>query len=252
MQSAEDPHVSYMLSALASRMAQSIGLHRRLDGYGIPPAEVEQRKNVFWMAFLLEKGISLRSGRPGVFHDEDIGVPLPMQPGSFAMFPKMATLALLESRVYSKLYSARSQTRPDLERLKWVGQLDLELQQWRDSIPIGSRPEENKIICPDEDLIHTIMMHFEYYNCLVTIHRGSVHHGSWLSKGGATTLRTSGDRNINPRVFESASICLGAARNTIKLLKYYEAEGRNDLPNLSLITSVLFLTLYYPLSLTIH
>ncbi|OAF63243.2 hypothetical protein VC83_00234 [Pseudogymnoascus destructans] len=66
LQASEDPHPSYILVGMAARLAQAIGLHRRLDGYGLKARDIEQRRNVFWIVFGLEKGISIRSGRPSV------------------------------------------------------------------------------------------------------------------------------------------------------------------------------------------
>lgn len=250
MQAGEDPHPAYVLVGTASRLAQSIGLHRRLDGYGLSPRDVEMRRNVFWIALGLEKGISIRSGRPSVFSDDDIGVELPPKDpranrdldkadSVLDSFRSVATLALLESRgksrpselllsgqaltiaVYSKLYSARSHTKSELERLKWVGALDTELAQWRDELPVLIRPE-SPIRCHSKHLMHVIMMHFAYYNCLVAIHRGSVHHGSWINTKKPETVRDAKSLGLNPRVFESGAICLKAARQVIGLLHHYD------------------------------
>lgn len=233
----EDPHPAYLLVGVACRLAQAIGLHRRLDGYGLTPQEAKQRRNVFWIAFGLEKGISIRSGRPSVFADDDIGVELPpINPNAnqnldspdseLDWFRSNATLSLLESRVYSKLYSARSHTKPEIERLKWVGALDTELRQWRDELPIMIRPE-HPIRCHAKYLMAVTMMHFAYYNCLVAIHRGSAHHGSWVStKKSTETARDARRLGLNPRVFESGTICLNAARRIIGLLHHYDREGQ--------------------------
>ncbi len=241
MQAGEDPHPAYVLVGCASRLAQAIGLHRRLDGYGLSPRDVEQRKNVFWIVLGLEKGISIRSGRPSVFSDDDIGVELPSKDPSanqdldkpdsvLDSFRSVATLALLESRVYSKLYSARSHTKPELERLKWVGALDTELQQWRDELPPLIRPE-SPIRCHPKHLMHVIIMHFAYYNCLVAIHRGSVHHGSWINTKKPETVRDAKMAGLHPRVFESGPICLKAARQVIGLLHHYDVRGTTSPPS---------------------
>ena len=240
MQAGEDPHPAYVLVGTASRLAQAIGLHRRLDGYGLSQREIDQRRNVFWIALGLEKGISIRSGRPSVFSDDDIGVELPMKnpranqdldkPDSVLdSFRSVATLALLESRVYSKLYSARSHTKTELERLKWVGALDTELAQWRDELPVLIRPE-SPIRCHSKHLMHVIMMHFAYYNCLVAIHRGSVHHGSWINTKKPDTVRDAKSLGLNPRVFESGAICLKAARQVIGLLHHYDTGKSSFAP----------------------
>lgn len=194
------------------------------------------------MTYILEKAICLRSGRPGIFHDEDIGVALPRQDLVIVGISEkpiyglrhMATLAILESRVYSKLYSASCQSMTEAERLMWVGSLDAELQKWRNSIEVEIRPEEEKIDCPKTALVHVMLMHFEYFNCLVTIHRRSIYHGSWTTNADHNIEHTTPDKSLNPRVFESAEICLRAARAIINLLHYYDAV--DGLPGLNLIT----------------
>lgn len=237
-----------MLVGMAARLAQAIGLHRRLDGYGLKEREIEQRRNVFWIVFGLEKGISIRSGRPSVFSDDDIGVELPPKTTQaykdlssadsvLGSYRCVATIALLESRVYTKLYSARSHTKSDLERLKWVGSLDRELQQWRDELPIEIRPEK-PIKCHSKHLMDVIMIHFAYYNCLVAIHRGSSHHGSWIYSDKPTTVRDARNIGLSPRVFESSTICLQAARQIIGLLHYYETSDHSDVHNLGMVTYV--------------
>ncbi|KFX86018.1 hypothetical protein V490_09269, partial [Pseudogymnoascus sp. VKM F-3557] len=254
LQASEDPHPSYMLVGMAARLAQAIGLHRRLDGYGLKERDIEQRRNVFWIVFGLEKGISIRSGRPSVFSDDDIGVELPPKtPHTYKDLSNsksvlggyrcVATIALLESRVYTKLYSARSHTKSDLERLKWVGSLDKELQQWRDELPIEIRPEK-PIKCHPKHLMDVIMIHFAYYNCLVAIHRGSSHHGSWIYSDKPTTVRDAKNIGLSPRVFESSTICLNAARQIIGLLHYYESSEHSDVHNLGIVT----MCNYYPLT----
>jgi len=56
------------------RAAQSIGLHRHLPHLNLSPAEVEQRRNIFWVGLVTERQINLRMGRPSTIHDDDIGV----------------------------------------------------------------------------------------------------------------------------------------------------------------------------------
>lgn len=135
MQAGEDPHPAYVLVGTASRLAQAIGLHRRLDGYGLSSREIEQRRNVFWIALGLEKGISIRSGRPSVFSDDDIGVELPPKnprgnrdldkPESVLdSFRSVATLALLESRVSLAL----NHLFPHQDRARAPGQTTLPLR----------------------------------------------------------------------------------------------------------------------------
>lgn len=50
-----NPQPSFFLVAAAIRLANSIGLHKRGSGFNLNPVEIEQRKRVFWIAYLLDK-----------------------------------------------------------------------------------------------------------------------------------------------------------------------------------------------------
>ena len=51
----QNPQPSFLLVAAAIRLAHSIGLHKRGSGFNLNPVEVEQRKRVFWIAYMLDK-----------------------------------------------------------------------------------------------------------------------------------------------------------------------------------------------------
>lgn len=50
-----NPQPSFFLVAAAIRLANSIGLHKRGSGFNLNPVEIEQRKRVFWIGYLLDK-----------------------------------------------------------------------------------------------------------------------------------------------------------------------------------------------------
>lgn len=162
-----------------------------------------------------------------MIHEDDIGVNLPKELPitsdlltedlPFGNLRVMTTLALLQGRVYNKLYSAKSLTKSKLERLKWVGFLDEELQSWKDSLPIEIRPGHD-VKCHERHVIPVLMMHFGYFNTVSTIHRGSLHYGA--SKQEDFPVADGESRlDLNPRVFASGAIRLSAARSIIKLLE---------------------------------
>lgn len=103
-------------------------------------------------------------------------------------------------------------------------------------MPIEIRPEET-IQCSWEQFVPVVMMHFTYMNCLTSVHRVSMNHGSWInirSKQDGSALH---DQQLNPRIYASHSICLSAARSTIELLR----KLSNYSPRNSLIWFVLTL-----------
>ncbi|KAJ9252260.1 transcriptional regulator family: Fungal Specific TF [Paecilomyces variotii] len=252
LQGTPNPQPSFFLVAAAIRLSHSIGLHKRGSGFGLNPVEVEQRKRVFWIAYLLDKDICLRSGRPPVQDDDDMNVELPSEDppdnigniplsdgkGKFNLFRAMCTFATIESKVYKRLYSTRAAKQSDGELLNTIGELDRELEEWKESIPLDFRPEYEIKASHTPLILHLVVLHFSYYNCLTTIHRMSVHHGYWTSRLSNYAIQGLNARPLNPRVFSSAVLCVAAARASINLIKYIP---QGDF-------ACVWLILYYPVS----
>ncbi|KAL2816781.1 fungal-specific transcription factor domain-containing protein [Aspergillus cavernicola] len=252
LQGTPNPQPSFFLVAAAIRLSHSIGLHKRGSGFGLNPVEAEQRKRVFWIAYTLDKDICLRSGRPPVQDDDDMNVELPSEDppdnignvplsdgkGKFNMFRILCQFSMIESKVYKRLYSARASRQSDGELLNTIGDLDRELEEWKESIPIDFRPEHEIKASHTPLILHVVVLHFAYYNCLTTIHRMSVHHGYWTSRLSNYAIQGLNARPLNPRVFLSAVLCVTAARASINLIKYIP---QGDF-------ACVWLILYYPVS----
>ncbi|KAL4781495.1 fungal-specific transcription factor domain-containing protein [Aspergillus varians] len=252
LQGTPNPQPSFFLVAAAIRLSHSIGLHKRGSGFGLNPVEAEQRKRVFWIAYMLDKDICLRSGRPPVQDDDDMNVELPSDDppdnignvplfdgkGKFNMFRMLCQFSIIESKVYKRLYSARATRQSDGELLNTIGELDRELEEWKDGIPVDFRPEHDIKATHTPLILHVVVLHFAYYNCLTTIHRMSVHHGYWTSRLSNYAIQGLNARPLNPRVFLSAVLCVSAARASINLIKYIP---QGDF-------ACVWLILYYPVS----
>jgi hypothetical protein len=245
LQGTSNPLQAYTLVATAARLAHAIGLHRWLDDFGLSQEQADERRNVFWLLYMVDKGTSLQTGRPSVIHDNDIGIALPREKDPTLVFPSgkrnfdtftfSAKLAMIESRVYSELYSTRSRTRSVLQRLKSIGILDKQLQKWLEDMPIEIRPGY-EIVCDEQQLMPIIMLHYSYFNCLTAIHRVSIYHGPWTSDPADQKFARR-DIDLNPRVYDSEAICVAAARNVIKILDYFKMERT---PPVICTTQILF------------
>ncbi|KXX81750.1 Transcriptional activator protein acu-15 [Madurella mycetomatis] len=252
LQGTPNPQPSSLLTATAIRLSHSIGLHKRGTGFNLNPIEIEQRKRVFWIAYMLDKDLCLRSGRPPAQDDDDMNVELPdADPadgignipladgkGKMNLFKVMCELAIVESKVYRRLYSTKATKQSDGELLNTIGELDKELEDWKDRIPIDFRPEHEIKASHTPLILHIVMLHFNYYNCLTTIHRMSIHHGYWTSRLSNYAIQGLNARPLNPRIFSSAALCTSAARASISLLKYIP-EGD---------FSCVWMVLYFPVS----
>lgn len=234
MQGTPNPQPSFFLVAAAIRLSHSIGLHKRGSGFNLNPVEIEQRKRVFWIGYMLDKDICLRSGRPPAQDDDDTNVELPSADpednignipladgkGKINIFRVMCEFSVIESKVYRQLYSVKASKQSDGELLNTIGDLDRQLEEWKDSIPVDFRPEHEIKASHTPLILHVVVLHFTYYNCLTTIHRMSIHHGYWTSRLSNYAIQGLNARPLNPRVFSSAALCVSAARASIHLIKY--------------------------------
>ncbi|EGP88277.1 uncharacterized protein MYCGRDRAFT_10667, partial [Zymoseptoria tritici IPO323] len=255
LQGTPNPQPSFFLVSAAVRLAHSIGLHKRGSGFNLNEVENEQRKRVFWIAYLLDKDICLRSGRPPAQDDDDMNVELPSEnppdhigsiplsdengkSGTMNLFRLMCRFAGIQSRVYKQLYSVKASRQSDGELLNTIGELDAQLEEWKDSIPLDFRPEHEIKAAHTPLILHIVVLHFAYYNCLTTIHRMSVHHGYWTSRLSDYAIQGLNARPLNPRVFMSAALCVNAARTSIALIRYIPQGDY----------ACVWMILYYPVS----
>jgi hypothetical protein len=152
---------------------------------------------------------------------DNIGnIPLADGKGKTNLFRLMCTFAVIESKVYKQLYSVKASRQSDGELLNTIGELDKELEDWKDGIPIDFRPEHEIKASHTPLILHVVVLHFAYYNCLTTIHRMSVHHGYWTSRLSNYAIQGLNARPLNPRVFSSSTLCVSAARTSIQLIRY--------------------------------
>ncbi|PMD31403.1 hypothetical protein L207DRAFT_640711 [Hyaloscypha variabilis F] len=247
--SSPNPQPTYVMASAAGNLANTLGLHRSLDGFGVAPEEIEQRRNVFWVFYLIEKAISSNLGRPSVINDDDIAVELPPKmPGLiqspsgakvYDIFQDQIVLAIIGSRIYGELYSASSLTKSDADRMKILDILDNHLQRWRDTIPIEIRPE-HPINCSDEQYVAVVMMHFTYLDAVILLHRLPGHQ-EIFQNSKAANMKTKDQRPPISRVHASQLLCLAAARRSVQLLDTF---SNNTLQN----QHIMWKALYYPLS----
>lgn len=152
---------------------------------------------------------------------DNIGnIPLADGKGKVNLFRLMCSFAVIASKVYKNLYSVKASKQSDGELLNTIGELDKELEEWKDGIPIDFRPEHEIRASHTPLILHVVVLHFAYYNCLTTIHRMSIHHGYWTSRLSNYAIQGLNARPLNPRVFSSAALCVSAARASIHLIKY--------------------------------
>lgn len=151
-----------ILIATTMRLAHKIRLHDRAASAHLDTATARQRAHAFWIAYILDKDLSMRSKQPSIQLDDDIDLDLPiseipeylvfeacaddagMVPGAITTadgkvemnyFLARIQLAVIEGGVYDYLYSTRSLKRSAEERSHALESVSCALEAWKASIP---------------------------------------------------------------------------------------------------------------------
>ncbi|KAI5803346.1 fungal-specific transcription factor domain-containing protein [Peziza echinospora] len=234
------PGLCWMLICQACRLAQAMGLHRRIDPErtaNLSSDDITNRISLFWMLYVLDKSFSLSFGRTSCFQDFDCDVELPPTTdkpflnGSVSNcfepnhFRAMVEMARLQSLVYKKLYSVKGSSRkgiPGMEETeKTVWELDAKLRALRDSPVfniatltfVSLSPDAQKI---NEDiLIAAENLVFAYHTLMTMIHR-RIYNPTKNNQGEGDDSR-----------FRSRNILLLSARSAIQIVRKLGVTYKN-------------------------
>ncbi|KAL3428731.1 hypothetical protein BDV09DRAFT_190710 [Aspergillus tetrazonus] len=66
-----------MITAIALHLAHELGLHARSQSEGLNTSATLERNHVFWIAYIINRDISMRTGQPPVQLEADIDIELP-------------------------------------------------------------------------------------------------------------------------------------------------------------------------------
>ncbi|KAI3397702.1 hypothetical protein diail_10471 [Diaporthe ilicicola] len=186
LQGSPNPQASSVLTATAVRLAQAMGLHRRVQDQTLSVSQAEQRKRVFWIAYLLDKDISLRMGQPFAQDDDDMDAELPAEtPTDLTLigngdgcqkinfFNTRIGLAVIQGQVYKSLYSVQAARQSEAQKAAVAYELSSVLAYWRSSVPVDfeDSPEAPLQAPLPTVFIHMLILRFTYVNCLVMIDR---------------------------------------------------------------------------------
>ena len=139
-----------ILISVALRLAHELCLHTQSkDPEHLDPAMKLERARVFWIAYILDRDISMRTKQPPVQRQADIGIDWPsaepqdeagLVPGingspRFNFLLSRVKLAHIQSEIFEIMYSARAQTLDSFERLENMARLRRMLDDWSFDIP---------------------------------------------------------------------------------------------------------------------
>ncbi|KAH7351362.1 fungal-specific transcription factor domain-containing protein [Rhexocercosporidium sp. MPI-PUGE-AT-0058] len=181
LQGTPNPEPGPILISMAVRIAQGMKLHRRGQQHGIAAAaEMEQRKCVFWLLYIYDKDISIRTHNPPAQDDDDIDIDLPIETidlhndrlNEVNFYNNHIGLSIIQGQIYKQLLSTRAQKSSEIDRLRNAKQLVTVLEAWKQSIPCILLVENFNTTHEAPSffiLLHSIILKFTYFHTLETV-----------------------------------------------------------------------------------
>ena len=158
LQGAQDLGPSAIIIATALRLAHRLGLQTRRSSAHLDRRLALQRSRVFWMAYILDRDISMRIRQTPLQPEAEIDVDLPADPpadapadqagcvstadglGRMNFFLARVQLARIQGKVYHCLFSVQSQHCSVDERTQQAAGIGSMLDAWMASIPHDFHP----------------------------------------------------------------------------------------------------------------
>ncbi|KAH8684112.1 fungal-specific transcription factor domain-containing protein [Ilyonectria robusta] len=195
-QNSRDPKPASVIIGTAVRLAHKLGLHSAEASKLFSVEEAEQRSRVLWIAYSLDKDISLRAYTPSIMSDDDIDVPLPvMAPADSSGFiwtqngqahfnyhRRRVELAHIEGKVYDLLYSNRAAKVKGALRHQRVARLQAMLDQWYERVPSVFHIENVAANVGPGQLVQLTKMHHAYLMAEVMTHGIYSHNADWVKR----------------------------------------------------------------------
>ncbi|KUL87510.1 hypothetical protein ZTR_04625 [Talaromyces verruculosus] len=167
--------ISWMYVGKAIRMAQDLGLHRDPSVWkktqcfrNMSNIEMQIRRLIWWGAFVLDRYISAWQGRPCAIHEDDFDTQLPEdtlhenRDHSLSCFIQVVKLSILQGRIHKAFYSV------GVKEPNWTtfNELENDLDEWEGGVPDFLAIKQGvKLLVP------VIVMHTQFWNCKVLLHR---------------------------------------------------------------------------------
>ncbi|KAK2053126.1 fungal-specific transcription factor domain-containing protein [Colletotrichum caudatum] len=197
-QGTKDPKPASVLIGTAVRLAHRMRLHDK-ESMSFFPAEVaRQRARVFWMAYIMDKDISLRTKTPSIQLDADIDLALPepypedgagilaAKNGSkFNVFRARVELSHMAGKVYDLLYSTRARKASKQELQSRRAKLESMLETWHGDIPPEFRIESMLDNIEALPAVHMTLLYHNYFSVRITTHGIYSHNAECVQRVSA-------------------------------------------------------------------
>ncbi|PYI06404.1 hypothetical protein BO78DRAFT_418807 [Aspergillus sclerotiicarbonarius CBS 121057] len=189
--SSGDAYTLNMLISSAARFIFQFGgnLHPSTTAFQSPSRADLHVRNLFWVCFLIDKEMCLRTGSPPCLVDThcDLTVPDGLRhaeslDGELLYFSALARLSVIQGHIFDRLYSARALQQNEAELLGTIRVMDTQLEDWRSSLPTSIRPSLTPSPLTGNPLTdkHSTIFQVQWHYCMMAIHQASCRCITWM------------------------------------------------------------------------
>ncbi|TGJ79203.1 hypothetical protein E0Z10_g9566 [Xylaria hypoxylon] len=198
---ADDSGPALVFMGTAMRLAHRIGLQVRKSSQKCSPTLALQRNRVFWIAYILDRDISLQSGLAPVQLDSEIDLDMPPAETTddlagfvFAAdgytkmnyFRARVELARIQGSVYDCVYSTPAQNLDIEERAEKSARIAYMLDDWSSRIPLEFHTATLLRSCSSELSRYFCMLYSTSLSCRaltsVASASDSFHYSDWVQR----------------------------------------------------------------------
>lgn len=156
-QGIQDLKPATILIAIALRLAHHLGLHApEFSGHSDSSITLE-RSRVFWLAYILDRDISMRTGKPPVQRDADIQASWVLQDAEdecagyvdagdggprFNFFQARIRLAQIQGDIREAMHSPHTSNQHGEQRVEDIARLGHRLDDWMSQVPQQFQPDK--------------------------------------------------------------------------------------------------------------
>lgn len=142
--------------------------------------DVEARSRVFWAAYILDKETGLNHGLDSIQDDDDIETELPSGWGEGVDILNLrAKLAMVESSIRRRLYTAKGLRLTDADLVKAIIDLDALLEEWRSSMPANLQPSYEAPALGSDIAPDILNLQLAFYRCTMMVHWAARRHDQY-------------------------------------------------------------------------
>jgi len=229
LQGTHNPHPASVLIAAAVKLSHSLGLHRKTANAKLEDVSSEQRNRIFWIVYILDKDYSLQLDQPPMLRDDDMDIEVPSENPEDGLgfisdanedlrinfFRLRVHLAIIEDKIYSRLYSVRALKQSEQSRRHVVQDLNRVLDRWKEGVPHPFRPGNMIASLPKGSISHIVILHLRFYDCLTMVHGVAFQNEDWM----ITAMQPENEEKQASLSCPSQGICIKSTRESLKLVR---------------------------------